>query len=124
MCTRAIQELLRDKWAITSTPRSIRPVLGNRSISAKETSACVARKAHIKLSASTAKVPPTFISRLHGALRSFGDTRSETCWRRTQKPMLRPAAISERALGPAPSAHQNQLGETGTDIFLKIWVQW
>src|SRR5262245_29283513 len=123
MCTRAIQELLRDKWAITSTPRSIRPVIGNRSILAKETSACVARKAHIKLSASTAKVPPTFISRLHGALRSFGNTRSETCWRRTQKPMLRLAAISGRAPVPAPRSLQWALSFGNEGIALTVFQQ-
>src|SRR6266436_2149851 len=61
-CTRVIRELSRDKWAVTSTPRSIR-ILGYRSISAKATSACAVRKA-IKLNASIARAQPTFISNL------------------------------------------------------------
>src|SRR6266436_298192 len=45
-CTRVIRELSRDKWAVTSTPSSIRTILGYRSISAKATSTCAVTQSH------------------------------------------------------------------------------
>ena len=93
-CTRVIRELSRDKWAVTSTPRSIRTMLGYRSISAKATSACAVRKATIKLNASIARAQPTFISKLRPT-NIFASLRNETCWRHIRKPMLRLAAISK-----------------------------
>ena len=88
-CTRVIRELSRDKWAVTSTPRSIR-ILGYRFISAKATSACAVRKA-IKLNASRARAQPTFISNLRPT-NIFASLRNETCWRHIRRPMSRLSA--------------------------------
>jgi hypothetical protein len=91
-CTRVIRELSRDKWAVTSTPSSIRTILGYRSISAKATSACAVRKATIKLNASIARAQLMFISNLRPT-KIFASLRNETCWRHIRKPMPRLAAI-------------------------------